>query len=66
MKTDGAPIEAGAVYGRSPKLEFTMLDRITTRIFTGGAEPDGILTLAADPRISGFTANPPGATVRSR
>lgn len=43
-----------------------MLDRITTRIFTGGAEPDGILTLAADPRISGFTANPPGATVRSR
>ncbi len=37
---------------------FTMLDQITTRIFADGAELDGILALAADPRISGFTTNP--------
>jgi len=35
-----------------------MLDQITTRIFADGAELDGILALAADPRISGFTTNP--------
>jgi transaldolase len=36
----------------------TMLDQISTRIFADGADLDGILALAADPRISGFTTNP--------
>jgi transaldolase len=35
-----------------------MLDQITTRIFADGADLEGILTLAANPRISGFTTNP--------
>ena len=35
-----------------------MLDRISTRIFADGADLDGILALAADPRIAGFTTNP--------
>src|ERR1700730_14730317 len=36
----------------------TVLDQISTRIFADGADLDGILALAADPRISGFTTNP--------
>jgi transaldolase len=39
-------------------FRFAMLDRIATRIFADGAELDGIIALAADPRISGFTTNP--------
>jgi transaldolase len=35
-----------------------MLDQITTRIFADGADLEGILALAANPRISGFTTNP--------
>ena len=35
-----------------------MLDQLSTRIFADGADLDGILALAADPRISGFTTNP--------
>jgi transaldolase len=35
-----------------------MLDSITTKIFADGADLDGILRLAEDPRISGFTTNP--------
>lgn len=35
-----------------------MLDTITTQIFADGADLDGILKLAADPRIAGFTTNP--------
>jgi transaldolase len=35
-----------------------MLDRISTRIFADGADLEGILALAADPRIQGFTTNP--------
>ena len=35
-----------------------MLDQISTRIFADGADLDGILALAADPRITGFTTNP--------
>jgi transaldolase len=35
-----------------------MLDQISTRIFADGADLDGIIALAADPRISGFTTNP--------
>ncbi len=35
-----------------------MLDQISTRIFADGADLDGILALATDPRISGFTTNP--------
>ena len=35
-----------------------MLDHISTRIFADGADLDGILALASDPRIAGFTTNP--------
>lgn len=35
-----------------------MLDRISTRIFADGADLDGILALAVDLRIAGFTTNP--------
>jgi transaldolase len=35
-----------------------MLDRILTKIFADGADLDGILRLAEDPMIRGFTTNP--------
>jgi transaldolase len=35
-----------------------MLDQLSTRIFADGADLDGILALAADRRVSGFTTNP--------
>ena len=35
-----------------------MLDQLSTRIFADGADLDGILALAADARITGFTTNP--------
>jgi transaldolase len=35
-----------------------MLDQISTRIFADGADLAGILALAGDPRIAGFTTNP--------
>jgi transaldolase len=35
-----------------------VLDTISTQIFADGADLDGILKLAADPRIAGFTTNP--------
>jgi len=35
-----------------------VLDRLSTRIFADGADLDGILKLADDPRIAGFTTNP--------
>lgn len=35
-----------------------MLDGISTRIFADGADLDGIVALAANPRIAGFTTNP--------
>jgi transaldolase len=35
-----------------------VFDRISTRIFADGADLDGILRLAADPRVAGFTTNP--------
>jgi transaldolase len=35
-----------------------MLDRISTRIFADGADLEGILALAVDPHIQGFTTNP--------
>ena len=35
-----------------------MLNEISTRIFADGADLEGILALAADPRIEGFTTNP--------
>jgi transaldolase len=35
-----------------------MLNGISTRIFADGADLGGILILAGDPRISGFTTNP--------
>jgi transaldolase len=36
----------------------TMLDEISTQIFADGADLDGILTLAGNPYIKGFTTNP--------
>ena len=35
-----------------------MLNKISTRIFADGADLDGILALADDPNIAGFTTNP--------
>jgi len=35
-----------------------VLDEISTRIFADGADLDGILALAGDPRVAGFTTNP--------
>jgi transaldolase len=35
-----------------------MLRDIQTRIFADGADLDGILALAEDPNIAGFTTNP--------
>lgn len=35
-----------------------MIDQISTRIFADGADLDGILALAGDRRIAGFTTNP--------
>jgi transaldolase len=35
-----------------------MLEQIRTRIFADGANVEGILAVASDPRISGFTTNP--------
>jgi transaldolase len=35
-----------------------MIDRIQTKIFADGADLDGILKLARDPSIAGFTTNP--------
>jgi transaldolase len=35
-----------------------LLEDLTVRIFADGADLDGILALAADPRIAGFTTNP--------
>ena len=35
-----------------------MIDQIQTKIFADGADLDGILKLAADPMIKGFTTNP--------
>jgi len=36
----------------------SILDGISTRIFADGADLEGILALASDPRIQGFTTNP--------
>jgi transaldolase len=41
-----------------PKEDEAVLDQISTRIFADGADLEGILRLAADPRIAGFTTNP--------
>lgn len=35
-----------------------MLDDLNVKLFADGADLDGILALAADPRIAGFTTNP--------
>jgi transaldolase len=35
-----------------------VIDQISTRLFADGADLDGILRLASDPRIAGFTTNP--------
>jgi transaldolase len=36
----------------------SLLDQISTRIYADGADLQGIVALAADPRIQGFTTNP--------
>src|SRR5436190_23506858 len=35
-----------------------MLGELSVKIFADGADLDGILALASDPQISGFTTNP--------
>jgi len=35
-----------------------MLENLTVKLFADGADLDGILALAADPRVAGFTTNP--------
>lgn len=47
-----------SVVGFASQAMSALLDQITTRIFADGADLNGILALAADPRISGFTTNP--------
>jgi transaldolase len=39
-------------------IGLAMIEQIRTKIFADGANLDGILAFAADPRISGFTTNP--------
>jgi transaldolase len=46
------------VAGATGRYGCQMLEGISTRIFADGADLDGILKLAADPRITGFTTNP--------
>lgn len=41
-----------------PDIVTGVLDHISTRIYADGADLDGIIALAADPRIAGFTTNP--------
>ena len=48
-------LDRDALAGRYGGL---VLEGISTRIFADGADLDGILTLAGDPRIAGFTTNP--------
>jgi transaldolase len=36
----------------------TVLDQTAMRVFADGADLDGVLKLAVDPRIAGFTTNP--------
>ena len=40
------------------RAKIPMLDRLRVKLFADGADLDGILALAADPRVSGFTTNP--------
>jgi transaldolase len=40
------------------RLDAIMIEQISTRIFADGADLEGIIALAADPRIAGFTTNP--------
>jgi transaldolase len=46
------------ISGTTRDMVAAVLDQISTRIFADGADLDGILKLAADPRIAGFTTNP--------
>jgi transaldolase len=54
-------LAAGSCKGSKPtagERQIAMLDDISTRIFADGADLDGILALADDPKIAGFTTNP--------
>ena len=46
------------IFGAVSGIVGAVLDQISTRIFADGADLDGIMALAANPRISGFTTNP--------
>jgi transaldolase len=50
--------DRNAISGTAPDIVTLVLDQISTRIFADGADLDGIIALAADPRIAGFTTNP--------
>jgi transaldolase len=52
------PREGGAVPEPARDMVAAVLEQISTRIFADGADLDGILKLASDPRIAGFTTNP--------
>src|SRR6204780_2758689 len=53
----GARDRASGVRGSARYRGGAVLDQISTSIFADGADLDGILALAADPRIAGFTPN---------
>jgi transaldolase len=42
----------------APDMLAMVLEQISTRIFADGADLDGVLALATNPRIAGFTTNP--------
>lgn len=50
--------DRNAIPETAPGIVTAVLDQISTRIFADGADLDGIIALAADPRIAGFTTNP--------
>src|SRR5262249_33083671 len=47
-----------AISGPASGILGAVLDQLSTRIFADGADLDGIMALAANPRISGFMTNP--------
>ena len=49
---------AALILGRGASKLTAVLDDLDVKIFADGADLDGILALAADPRIAGFTTNP--------
>jgi transaldolase len=56
--TTSGPSDRDAIFGAASGILGAVLDQLSTRIFADGADLDGIIALAANPRISGFTTNP--------